>query len=61
MLAKAAKKTAKRREWTTADVREMKKLARTKIGTAKIARKLKRTPGALAVKAASLGVSLSMR
>ena len=60
--AKTAKKAAsKRREWTKEDVRQLKTLARQKTGVTKIARMLKRTPGATTVKAHILGVSLSMR
>jgi hypothetical protein len=60
--AKTAKKAAsKRREWTKEDVRQLKTLARQKTGVTKIAKMLKRTPGATTVKAHILGVSLSMR
>jgi hypothetical protein len=59
---KTAKKAAsKRREWTRDDVRQLKTLAKQKTGVTKIARMLKRTPGATTVKAHILGVSLSMR
>ena len=51
-------KNAKRREWTKDDVRELKTLARQKTPVAKIAKSLKRTPGATQQKAFSLGVSL---
>ncbi|MCK1552670.1 MULTISPECIES: hypothetical protein [unclassified Bradyrhizobium] len=57
-----AKKTKLvRREWTKDDVRQMKQMAKTKAGVTRIARALKRTAGATKVKAAKLGVSLSMR
>jgi len=58
-----AKKTKKvvRREWTKADVKQMKTMARAKLGVTRIAKSLKRTPGATSVMAAKLGVSLSMR
>jgi hypothetical protein len=56
-LAKA--KNAIRREWTKEDVRNLKTLAKQKSGVAKIAKQLKRTPGATAAKAFTLGVSLS--
>jgi len=60
--AKTAKKAAsKRREWTKDDVRQLKTLAKQKTGVTKIAKMLKRTPGATTVKAHILGVSLSMR
>jgi hypothetical protein len=54
-----AKKKIVRRAWTASDVRELKALAKKKIGVAKISKALKRTVGATAVKAHELGVSLS--
>ena len=54
----AAKKGAKRREWTRDDVRTLKTLAREKTKTTVIARKLKRTLGATRQQAHKLGVSL---
>jgi hypothetical protein len=48
-----------RREWTKDDVKTLKSLAKQKAGVAKIAKRLKRTPGATAAKAHILGVSLS--
>jgi hypothetical protein len=56
-----AKKTVKLRAWTATDIHKMKGLAKKKIGVAKIARALKRTVAATAVKASSLGVSLDSR
>jgi hypothetical protein len=56
-----AKKKVVRREWTKDDMRTLKTLAKQKQGVKKIAKKLKRTPGATAVMAAKEGVSLSMR
>ena len=58
-MAKAKK--ISRREWTKDDVRQMKTMAKAKSGVTRIARTLKRTPGATSVMAAKLGVSLSMR
>jgi hypothetical protein len=58
-MAKKAKKKVVRREWTEGDIRELKSLAKQKIGVKKIAKALKRTP--CAVKAAKLGVSLDTR
>jgi len=55
----AKKKT--RRAWTKEDVRTLKTMAKAKAGKTRIAKSLKRTPAATAVKAASLGVSLSMQ
>jgi hypothetical protein len=51
-----AKKT-KRREWTKDDVRMLKMLARDRVKTSVIARKLKRTEGATRQQAFKLGVS----
>jgi hypothetical protein len=61
-----AKKMAKakkivRREWTKADVKQLKTMAKARVGVTKISKSLKRTPGATSVMAAKLGVSLSMR
>ena len=58
-MAKAKKVV--RRAWTKDDVRTMKTMAKAKSGVAKIARALKRTPGATTVMAAKLGITLSMR
>ena len=58
-MAKAKKVV--RRAWTKDDVRTMKTMAKAKSGVAKIAKALKRTPGATTVMAAKLGISLSMR
>ena len=55
-----AKKTV-RREWTKDDVRQLKTMAKAKAGKTKIAKQLKRTPGAVNTMAVKLGVSLSMR
>ena len=54
-------KKAIRRAWTKEDVRTMKTMAKAKSGVTKIAKTLKRTPGATSVMAAKLGVSLSKR
>jgi hypothetical protein len=50
-----------RRAWTKDDLRLMKSMAKDKKGVAKIAKALKRTPGATSVMAVKRGVSLSMR
>lgn len=55
----AKKKNAIRREWTKDDVKTLKSLAKQKSGVKRIAKVLKRTPGATMVKASLLGVSLS--
>ena len=54
-------KKSVRRAWTASDVRELKLLARKKVGVTKISRALKRTAGATTVKAHMLGVSLDTR
>jgi hypothetical protein len=56
----AKKKKVVRRAWTKDDVRTLKWMAKQKQGVKKIAKALKRTPGATTVKAQKLGVSLSM-
>jgi aspartate oxidase len=56
-----AKKATVRRAWTSSDVRELKSLAKKKAGVARIAKALKRTAGAIDVKAHQLGVSLDTR
>jgi hypothetical protein len=58
---KSAKKKTVRRAWTASDVRELKSLAKKKAGVARISKALKRTVGAIAVKAHQLGVSLDTR
>jgi hypothetical protein len=57
----AKKKKVVRRAWSKDDVRTLKTMARDKQGVTKIAKALKRTPGATTVMAAKRGVSLSMR
>lgn len=57
----AKKKIEIRRAWTKDDVRTLKTLAKQKTGVAKIAKQLKRTPGATAAKAHVLGVSMDTR
>ena len=54
----AARKKITRREWTKSDVRELKSLAR-EVPAKKIARKLRRSEGAVRQKAFVLGTSLS--
>ena len=58
-MAKAKKIV--RREWTKADVKQLKTMAKARAGVAKISKSLKRTPGATQVMASKLGVSLSTR
>jgi hypothetical protein len=56
----AAKRRVTRREWTKSDVRELKSLAKT-IPARKIARKLRRSEGAVRQKAFVLATSLGMQ
>jgi hypothetical protein len=55
------RKTIKRRAWSKDEVRELKALAKSKVPAAKIARRFKRTEGALRQKALQLGISLNSR
>ena len=57
----AAKKTAKIRPWTKDDVRMLKTMARERVTTTEIARKLNRSLGATHQKAMRLGVTLGAR
>jgi len=52
---------AKRRSWTSSDLRALKALAQKKTRAATIARTLKRTEGATRQKAFSMGLSLDTR
>jgi hypothetical protein len=54
-------KKSKRREWTTAQVRTLKTLAKRKTKAARIARTLKRSEGATRQKAFSIGMSMDSR
>ena len=56
-----AKKKLVRRAWSKEDVRMLKTMVRDKQGVTKIAKVLKRSPGATSVMAAKRGVSLSTR
>ena len=53
-----AKKKLVRRAWTATDVRELKSLAKKKLGVTRISKALKRSPGATSVMAAKRGVNL---
>jgi hypothetical protein len=59
--AMAKKPTKHRSPWTASEVRELKALARKKLGREKIAQKLKRTAASVQNRAVSEGVSLSTR
>lgn len=54
-------KKIRRRAWDTADVRELKSLAKRKTPAGQIAKRLKRTEGATRQKALSIGLSLDSR
>jgi hypothetical protein len=56
-----AKRTKKRRAWTSGEVRDLKNMAKRKTPASKIAKKLKRTEGATRQKAFSIGLSLDSR
>ena len=62
-MKKKSNKTLKivRMPWTPKDIREPKRLAKTKIGAEKIAKQLKRTTGATIAMAPKHGISLSTR
>ena len=57
---RTAKKSKKRRAWTSTEVRELKTMARRKTPAARIAKQLKRTEGATRQKAFSIGISLDV-
>jgi len=51
-------KATKRRAWTAADKKELRKHSKAKTPVAKISKAMKRTPGALRQKARNLGFSI---
>jgi hypothetical protein len=57
----ATKKRIVRRDWTRADLKELRQHSREKTPVKTISRKLKRTPGALRQKARALGIPLGHR
>jgi hypothetical protein len=57
----AKKKKVVSRAWTKDDLRLLKSMAKDKQGVKKIAKALKRSPGATSVMAAKRGIFLSMR
>jgi hypothetical protein len=59
--AKAAKKIGKRREWTKADLKELKHHSKARTPVVKIAKLTKRSVGALRQKALYLGIGLGHR
>jgi hypothetical protein len=56
--AKAVKKSTKRREWTKADLKELKDHSKARTPVSKISKATKRTVGALRAKAFQLGIGL---
>ena len=59
--ARASRKTVKRREWTKADLRELKDHSKAWTPVVKIAKLTKRSVGALRQKALHLGLGLGHR
>jgi hypothetical protein len=57
----ATRKRVVRRDWSRADVNELKQYSRNKTPVKTISRALKRTPGALRQKARVLGIPLGHR
>ncbi len=60
-VAKKAKKKIVRREYTKADVKELRAHSKAKTPVAKIMKLTKRTEGSLRQKALKLGISLGHR
>ena len=62
MATKVTRKNrAVRREWTSAEVRELKQHSKNKTPVRTVSRALKRTPAALRQKAYALGIPLGHR
>jgi len=59
--ARAARKTVKRREWTKADLRELKDHSKARTPVVKISKLTKRSVGALRQKALHMGIGLGHR
>lgn len=59
--ATATRKRVVRRDWTRADLKELRQHSRAKTPVKSISRALKRTPGALRQKARVLGIPLGHR
>ncbi len=60
-MAKKTKKTVVRREYTKADVKELRAHSKAKTPVAKIAKLTRRTEGSLRQKALKLGIKLGHR
>jgi hypothetical protein len=54
-------KATTRREWTTAQEKELRKHSKAKTPVSKISKVMRRTPGALRQKARNLGFSIGHR
>ncbi|MET4153508.1 hypothetical protein [Bradyrhizobium sp. RT7b] len=61
MMAKKTKKKIVRREYTKADIKELRAHSKAKTPVAKIAKLTKRSVGSLRQKALKLGISLGHR
>jgi hypothetical protein len=59
--ATATRKRVVRRDWTRADLKELRQHSRNKTPVKTVSRALKRTPGALRQKARLLGIPLGHR
>ena len=57
-MKKATKKRVKRREWTKADIKDLKAHSKARTPVVKIAKLTRRTVGALRQKALHLGIGL---
>lgn len=60
-MAKKTKKTVARREYTKADVKDLRAHSKAKTPVAKIAKLTRRTEGSLRQKAIKLGIKLGHR
>ena len=61
MVKTATRKRTVRRDWTRADLKELRQHSRDQTPVKTISRSLKRTPGALRQKARVLGIPLGHR
>ena len=59
--ARAARKTGKRREWTKADLKELKDHSKARTPVVKISKLTRRSVGALRQKALHMGIGLGHR
>jgi hypothetical protein len=63
LMAKAVAKKRRivRREWTVAEVKELRRHSKDKTPVKSVSRTLKRTPAAIRLKAAKLGIRMGHR